>query len=163
MCYETHVRFNRSLREIFSKPGSLRVRKKSDESALMQILQEFGTLEHVDCQGVFQNGILWKCSHADFTRLWDPLTSWLSKGILKRLFLERNLNKSLTVFNFQNKVAMTTIFFFKMFKTWCRFQKWIKQKEKVFGFKDNCIWMGTANSINPEQDSCHLLRRSPMI
>ena len=58
MCYETHVRFTRSLRELFSKPGSLRVRKKSDESALMQILQEFGTLEHVDCQGVFQNGIL---------------------------------------------------------------------------------------------------------
>ena len=44
MCYETPVRFNISLREIFFKSSSLRVMKKYDESALMQILQEFGTL-----------------------------------------------------------------------------------------------------------------------
>ena len=44
MCYETHLRFNISLREIFFKLGSLRVMKKYDESALLQILQEFGTL-----------------------------------------------------------------------------------------------------------------------
>ena len=44
MCYETSLRFNISLREIFFKSGSLRVMKKYDESALMQILQEFGTL-----------------------------------------------------------------------------------------------------------------------
>ena len=44
MCYETHLRFNISLREIFSKSRSPRVMKKSDESAFLQILQEFGTL-----------------------------------------------------------------------------------------------------------------------
>ena len=44
MCYETPLRFNISLREIFSESGSPRVMKKYDESALMQILQEFGTL-----------------------------------------------------------------------------------------------------------------------
>ena len=44
MCYETPLRFNISLREIFSKSGSDRVMKKYDESALMQILQEFWTL-----------------------------------------------------------------------------------------------------------------------
>ena len=43
-CYETPLRFNKSLREILFKSGSLRVMKKYDESALMQILQEFGTL-----------------------------------------------------------------------------------------------------------------------
>ena len=53
MCYETHLRFNISLREIFSKSGSPRVMKKYDESALMQILQEFGALSHVDCERVF--------------------------------------------------------------------------------------------------------------
>ena len=42
MCYETHLRFNISLREIFFKSGSLRVMKKYDESALIQILQVFG-------------------------------------------------------------------------------------------------------------------------
>ena len=44
MCYETPRRFNISLSEIFSKSGSPRVMKKYDETALMQILQEFGTL-----------------------------------------------------------------------------------------------------------------------
>ena len=43
MCYETPLRFNISLREIISESGSLRVMKNKDESALMQILQEFGS------------------------------------------------------------------------------------------------------------------------
>ena len=44
MCYETPLRFNISLREIFSKSGSPRVMKKYDQSVLMLISQEFGTL-----------------------------------------------------------------------------------------------------------------------
>ena len=44
MFYETPLRFNISLREIFPKSGSLIVMKKYDESVLMQISQEFGTL-----------------------------------------------------------------------------------------------------------------------
>ena len=44
MCCEKARSFNISLIEIFSKSGSPRVMKKYDESALMQILQEFGTL-----------------------------------------------------------------------------------------------------------------------
>ena len=44
MCYETHLRFNISLREIFSKSGSPRLMRKYDESALMPVLQEFGSL-----------------------------------------------------------------------------------------------------------------------
>ena len=44
MCYETPLQFNISLKEIFSRLGSLRVMKEYDESALMQILQEFETL-----------------------------------------------------------------------------------------------------------------------
>ena len=44
MCYETPLGFNFSVREIFYKSGSPRVMKKYDESAVMQILQEFGTL-----------------------------------------------------------------------------------------------------------------------
>ena len=57
MCSETPLRFNISLREIFLKSRSPRVMKKYDESALMEILQEFGTLSHVDCQRVFWNGV----------------------------------------------------------------------------------------------------------
>ena len=44
MCYETPLRFNTSVRVIFSKSGSLGMMKKYDESAPMQILKEFGTL-----------------------------------------------------------------------------------------------------------------------
>ena len=44
MCYETPLRFKISLRDIFSKSRSPRVMKIYDESALMPILQEFGTL-----------------------------------------------------------------------------------------------------------------------
>ena len=44
MCYETHLRFNISLREIFSKSGSPSLMKKYDESPLMPVLQEFRNL-----------------------------------------------------------------------------------------------------------------------
>ena len=44
MSYETPLRFTISLREIFSKSGSAIVRKKYDESSLMKISQDFGTL-----------------------------------------------------------------------------------------------------------------------
>ena len=44
MCYKTNLRFDVSLREIFSKSSSLRVMKKYDETSLMMILQKFGTL-----------------------------------------------------------------------------------------------------------------------
>ena len=44
MCYKTTLRFNMSLREIFPESGSLRVMKQYDGSALMMILQKFGTL-----------------------------------------------------------------------------------------------------------------------
>ena len=44
MCYETPLRFNISLREIFFKSGSLRVMKKYDESSVILILSKFGSL-----------------------------------------------------------------------------------------------------------------------
>ena len=44
MCYEKQLRFNISLREIFSKSRSPRVMKKYDETSLMHILQEYGSL-----------------------------------------------------------------------------------------------------------------------
>ena len=44
MCYETPLRINISLREIFSKSGCLRVMEKYDETPFIQILREFGTL-----------------------------------------------------------------------------------------------------------------------
>ena len=43
MCYETSLRFNISLTEIFFKSGYLRVMKKYVENTLVKILQEFRT------------------------------------------------------------------------------------------------------------------------
>ena len=40
MCYERRLRFNISLREVYSKSGSLKVMKKCDESALMEVWYE---------------------------------------------------------------------------------------------------------------------------
>ena len=42
--YQATLRVNISLTEIFSKPDSLRMMKKQDESALMEVLQDFGTI-----------------------------------------------------------------------------------------------------------------------
>ena len=44
MCYGTALRFNISLREIFSKSECPIVMKKYDESVLIQISQKFWTL-----------------------------------------------------------------------------------------------------------------------
>ena len=44
MCYQKPLRFNLPLRKIFSKSSSLRVMKKFDERALMQVLQQLGIL-----------------------------------------------------------------------------------------------------------------------
>ena len=44
MCYKTPIRFNISLTQICFKSSSLRIMKTYDESALIKILQEFGTL-----------------------------------------------------------------------------------------------------------------------
>ena len=57
MCYETALRFNISLREIFSKSESPRLMEKYDERALMQISQEFGALKHVNCLRSFRNTV----------------------------------------------------------------------------------------------------------
>ena len=52
MCYETTLRLKISLSEIFSKSGSQIVMKKYDESALMQISQDFGLFNILIVKGV---------------------------------------------------------------------------------------------------------------
>ena len=83
------------------------------------------------------------CSHGDFASICDTFTCWLSRRVLKLRFLESGLSKIFTVPNLGNTLAMTIILFFKMFKIWRRFQKWIKKLRKMFCFWDNCIWIGS--------------------
>ena len=88
ICYQATLRFHISLRQVYSKPGSLGVTKKQVKLLSRTFSKSLAPFGVFDC----------------------------SKGILKRCFLESELTKSLTVCNFRNKVGMTTIFFFKMFK-----------------------------------------------
>ena len=50
------LRFHVTLGETFFKSTSLRMMKRHDKSALMEISQVFWTLWHVECQSVFWNG-----------------------------------------------------------------------------------------------------------
>ena len=74
--------------------------------------------------------IWWKCSYADLTSVWDLLTFSLSKGVLKRYFLESGVTKSLTVCNIRSTLAMTIIFFFRTIKIWWIFKKRNKNLKK---------------------------------
>ena len=75
-----------------------------------------------------------ECCHADFTSVWDHLTCWLSKDVLKQRFLESGLSKSLTFSNCENTLAIMIIFFSKIFKIWWRYHKWNKTWRKCFSF-----------------------------
>ena len=66
----------------------------------------------------------------------------MSNRVLNRCFLESVLIKIFTIFNFGNTLAMSIMFYFKMFKLSCRFQKWNKKLRKIFFFADNCICIG---------------------
>ena len=75
-----------------------------------------------------------KRSHGAFAGIWHAFTCWLSMCVLKRRLLGSGLSKFFTACNFGNILAMTIMFCFKMFKIWCRFQKWNKKLRKGFLF-----------------------------
>ena len=77
------------------------------------------------------------------------------KGCSETVFFRIGLTKSLTLCYFRKEVAMTMIFFFKMFKIPCRLKEWNKKTRKDVGYKDKIIWIGTTNSQNPKEDTCH--------
>ena len=78
---------------------------------------------------------------------------WCSEIVF---FLESKLNKFFTACNFRNEVAMTIIFFYKMFKIIYRFQKWQKRNQKMFlVLKIIGFVSATRNSLNLEKNTCH--------
>ena len=79
-----------------------------------------------------------------------------AKAFSETVLLREFSNKGFTVCNFENILAITIIFSFKMVKLWCRFQKCNKKlKIKFFVFRKIASHFGVANSQNPEQDICH--------
>ena len=72
MCYETPLRFNISLREIFSKSGSPIVMKKYDESALRQISHDLGLFNMLIVKGVSEMVFFKEWSNQVFQSLEFP-------------------------------------------------------------------------------------------
>ena len=122
------LRFHVTLGETFSKSTSLRMMKNHDKGASTNI----------------------------FAGIWDAFTCSLSKRVLKRRFLESGLTKIFTVCNFRNPLAMTIMFFSKMFKLCWTFQKWNKKiKKTFFVFQIIAFILGVANSHKLEHDTCY--------
>ena len=76
------------------------------------------------------------------THVWDTLTWWLPKGVLKQRFLESDLTQSFTLFNFGNTLAMTIIFSSKCLKIDVNSRNGTKTSENVSQILDNSIWNG---------------------
>ena len=87
---------------------------------------------------------IWKkLSDEDFTSVKNRLICWLSKDVLRRRWIVSGVTKPYTVVNFGNTLAMTIFFFF-----WKRSKfdgdsiNGTKNRENVFCFEDNWIWIG---------------------
>ena len=87
ICYQATQRFNMSLRVVYSKPGSLRVIKNIMKVLSCRIYKSLG-----------------------------PFNMLTVTGCSETVFLASGLTKSLRVCILRNKVGITIIFCFKMFK-----------------------------------------------
>ena len=81
------------------------------------------------------DGKIWqKYSHEDFASVWNRLTCWLSKDILRRRWIVSGVTKHWTVANFENTLPMTIVVFLQMLEISWRFHKWNKKPRKCFLF-----------------------------
>ena len=112
---------------------------ENDKSVLMKISEVFGTLS----QGS------------------------LSKRVLKRCFLESGLTNIFTVSNFRNLLAMTIMFFSKMFKICCILQNWYKKLRSSFSLfiELHLIWVGKSSQPGTgyPPSAAKVLTKSPNI
>ena len=104
MCQETPLRFQLTLGEKISKLTFPKMMKKYAKTAPREISLLFGTLSHVRSLSVFRNDASYKVVWRSF-----------SQSVIS-----------------QKTLAMTIIFFFKMFKTLRSFQTWNKKLRKSF-------------------------------
>ena len=86
-----------------------------------------------------------RCCRPDCNSVWASLPCCLSKGLLKRDFLDLYLITFLGEGYFKNTSAMTVIFLKKSSKFNVYFKNVGKNREKFFCFKGNSIWSGSIN------------------
>ena len=78
--------------------------------------------------------IWWKCPQESFTCVWNRLTCWLSKDLLRGRWIVSGVTKPWAVANLGNALAMRTFLCLKLVKIWWRFHKWNKKPRKYFLF-----------------------------
>ena len=110
-------------------PSAVNLLKKNTKTSRNSRGDIFGIIFPEKDQKTWQ-----KRSHGGLASIWNAYTCCLSKRVLKRRFLESGLTKTFTVSSFGNTLAMRIIPFFKMFKIWCRFQKWNTKMSRNVSF-----------------------------
>ena len=107
----------------------------------------------------------------DFSSVSGHLTCWLSISVLLQGFLGIYVTTLFPGHNLGNKLAMRVTFFIKIFKIWCKFQKFEKNWQIFFGFGDDGIWIGCVkdwllprgNTCQRESISYQILSRSQIL
>ena len=100
--------------------------------------------------------------------VWTRLPCWMSKGPLKRDFLDIYRTTFFGVRNFENTSAMrVNVFFWKCSKHNLDCKNAEKYLESIFRFWDNCIWVGFVklSLLRSEclQQAVNVLTNSPEI
>ena len=113
MCWQAIPRLCMSIRETLSNSIDLAGISQYGKGALMQISKGLGTFVMVLFEGSSE------------TELFRHLSDYVFQ-----------------LGNFENTKSMRVIFFFKISKLSCRFQKCSQKLWKRFSFPDNCIWIG---------------------
>ena len=86
--------------------------------------------------------IWWRCCRPECNSIWAHLPFCLSKGHLKRYFLDIYLIRFLGDRNFGNTSAMRVFLFLKRSKLNVAFRNAEENSENVFSFWDTSIWIG---------------------
>ena len=81
-----------------------------------------------------------KFCRADFSSVFDPLTIWFPKGVLKQDFSGIQRTTFFEINNFGRIEPMKVICFPKWSKVYVDFQNTIKLPENIDGFEHNCVW-----------------------
>ena len=98
----------------------------------------------------------WKGFRQHLGSVWDPWTLWLPKGVLKQKLFDIQGSIFFRVNNFQNIWDIKLIFFFRICKVWCRFQKCNKTLR-------NCFWFLRKLRLNWSREFLSSMTRTRVI
>ena len=107
------------------------------------------------------------CCGSDFNSVCARFPYCISKALWKRDFLDIYLTIDFGFRNFQNISPMRAIFLWKCSKFYQDLKNGEQNLEKVFLFRDDCIWIGRVNLSLPRREyfwpAVNVLKSSPKI